>query len=203
MQRDDDADRRPSRVAGRGFLQRRAGRRDLVAAAIGAGIAGVLARAGAAAPVRPQAGDRFVYAQGEKEGEEVRPLDLAVGGPQIVAWPVDPATGKKRDESLLNQVIIIRLDPAELDEPTRGRAAEGILAYSAICTHAQCPVAGWKEDKRVLHCPCHDSEYDPRIAGKVVFGPAPRPLPGLPLRLEGGVLVAAGPFTGRVGLRPA
>jgi Rieske Fe-S protein len=121
----------------------------------------------------------------------------------VLAWPLDPATGLPRDETGLNQIILVRLDPTRLDEPTRGRAADGIVAYSAICTHAQCPVAGWKEDKQVFHCPCHDSEYDPRQAGKVVFGPAPRPLPSLPLKLEGGTLVAAGPFIGRVGLRPA
>jgi Rieske Fe-S protein len=182
-----------------------AGRRALFKAAVALGIAASLPRVAMAAPakIRAKAGDRFVYVSGDKEGSVVSPDDLTVGGPQILAWPADGETGKPRDESLLNQVLLIRLDPSSLDEATKAHAADGIVAYSAICTHAQCPVAGWNTEKHVFHCPCHNSEYDPRHGAKVVFGPAPRPLAALPLKVKDGVLVADGTFLGRIGTRPA
>jgi rieske iron-sulfur protein len=64
-------------------------------------------------------------------------------------------------------------------------------------------VTGWRAEEKFFLCSCHQSEYDPRHAAKVVGGPAPRPLPALPLRQEGGALVAAGTFNGRVGNHPA
>jgi Rieske Fe-S protein len=156
-----------------------------------------------AAEGRPQKGDHFAFFTGDRAGTEIKPEDLAVGGPLILAWPVDPQTGTPRDDSRLNQVVLIRLDPESLDEPTRARGADGIVGYSAVCTHAQCPIAGWNAQKKVFHCNCHNSEYDPRHEAKVVFGPAPRALPALPLAIEGGALVADGTFIGKVGARPA
>jgi rieske iron-sulfur protein len=179
-------------------------RRQFLRAALAAGVGTSLLESFPAAAVeqrnaRPQPGDRFVFASGEREGSEIAPEDLTVGGPQVLAWPIDPTTKARRDASRLAQVLLVRLDPANLDEATRTHAADGIVAYSATCTHAQCPVTGWNAEKRVFHCQCHQSEYDPRQDGKVVFGPAPRALPALPLKLEDGAVVAAGTFIGRVG----
>jgi Rieske Fe-S protein len=152
---------------------------------------------------RPQEGDRFVFASGERDGAEIKPEDLVAGGPQVLAWPMDARSNTIRNSSRLNQVLFIRLDPTSLDAATALHAADGIVAYSATCTHAQCPVTGWNSEKNVFHCQCHNSEFDPRQDGKVVFGPAPRALPALPLKIENGALTAAGPFVGRVGQRPA
>jgi len=152
-----------------------------------------------AARARPDRGDKLVFAAGDKQGEPIRPVDLPLGGPQMLAWAMDPQTSTLRNASRLNQVLLIRLDPAQMDEETAQRAAEGIVAYSAICTHAQCPVSEWQREKNALHCPCHQSEFDPGHGGRVVGGPAPRPLPILPIAVEDGVLVVAGRFVGRVG----
>ncbi len=151
---------------------------------------------------RPQEGDRFVFSEGEHEGAEIKPSDVPLGGPQVLAWPKDPKSGVVRDGSRLNQVLLLRLDPASLDDETRPHAADGIIAYSAICTHQQCPVTGWVEDqgKHVLKCFCHNSEYDPRQNAQVVFGPAPRHLPALPVKIDGGALVATSTFLSKVGL---
>jgi rieske iron-sulfur protein len=208
MERDEKVDPRPGgpgAAQDASFLHHGAGRRAFVRAALAAGIVGALPRgARAAGPIaRPQEGDRFVFFTGDRVGAEIKPEDLVEGARQILAWPIDPGTRAPRDASRLNQVILIRLDPASVDEPTRGRAAEGIVAYSATCTHAQCPIAGWNAEKKVFHCNCHNSEFDPRLGGKVVFGPAPRPLPALPLKIEDGALVANGGFIGRVGSQPA
>jgi len=60
-------------------------------------------------------------------------------------------------------------------------------------------VTDWLKSAQVLQCPCHQSRYDLRQGAKVVGGPAPRPLPALPLTLSDGALKVAGPFTDRVG----
>jgi Rieske Fe-S protein len=107
----------------------------------------------------------------------------------------------------LNEILVVKLDPAELDDETRARFADGFVAYSAICTHAGCPVTAWvKEttgDKDVCKCVCHNSEYDPRQGAEVVFGPAPRRLAALPLAVTGGSLTVAGTFVGKVGAQQA
>jgi rieske iron-sulfur protein len=90
-----------------------------------------------------------------------------------------------------------------MDDDTRSHAADGIVAYSAICAHAGCPVTGWEKqeegEKDVFKCPCHNSEYDPRQGAEVVFGPAPRRLAALPLAIADGSLTVSAPFVGKVG----
>jgi Rieske Fe-S protein len=152
---------------------------------------------------RPQKGDQLVFSEGDQEGKPVTQADLPVGGPPVHAWPKDPKTSVVRSASRLNEILVIRLDPADLDEQTKARAVDGIVAYSAICTHAGCPVTAWVKsdvgDKEVLKCMCHNSEYDPRGGAQVVFGPAPRRLAALPLALADGSLSVAGNFIGKVG----
>jgi len=180
------------------------GRRSVLKTALGLGLSlpffDVLG-AGAKDPkdAPPTAGDQLVLLSGEGKGEVIQPEDLALGGPQELAYPMDPTTKTVRDGSRLNEVLVIRLDPAQLSPSTRTNAVQGVVAYSAICTHQGCDVSQWKRDKKVLLCVCHGSEYDPRNGAKVVFGPAPRHLAALPLRIENGGLVVAGPFKGRVG----
>ena len=114
---------------------------------------------------------------------------------------MDPRTKVVRKGSRLNTLLVIRLDPAAFDEATSERAADGVVAYSAICAHAGCVVTEWVKasGKDVLKCPCHNSEYDPAQGGEVIFGPAPRHLAGLPLALLDRTITVAGPFAGRVG----
>jgi rieske iron-sulfur protein len=150
---------------------------------------------------RPQAGDQFVSLLGEKAGQVITPGDLRLGGPQVLAYPIDPRTKIIRDGSRLNQVLLIRLNLEDLSEATRAHAAEGIVAYSAFCTHRGCPVSVWQEETKNFRCPCHDSEFDPRHEARVVGGPARRRLAALPLKVVDGVLMAAGGFVGRVGIK--
>jgi ubiquinol-cytochrome c reductase iron-sulfur subunit len=106
-------------------------------------------------------------------------------------------------------LVVVRLDPAALQLP-RGReswAPQGILAYSKICTHAGCAIALYRtplfppaSPPPGLVCPCHYSTFDPATGGNVVFGPAGRNLPQLPLMIDPtGELRAAGNFSGPVG----
>jgi ubiquinol-cytochrome c reductase iron-sulfur subunit len=106
-------------------------------------------------------------------------------------------------------LILVRLDPAELRLPANRSewAPEGIVAYSKICTHAGCAVSQYRvptfapvEPRPALVCPCHYSTFDPAAGGDVLFGPAGRPLPQLPLLVDGdGMLRAGGNFSGAVG----
>jgi Rieske Fe-S protein len=152
---------------------------------------------------RPQKADVLVFAEGDRAGEAIEPKDLTAGGPPVRAWPKDPQTLVVRKGSRLNEVLVVKLDPAEFDEETRSRAAGGVVAYSAICVHTGCPITAWVKaangDKNVFKCMCHNSEYDPRQSALVIFGPAPRRLPALPLAAGDGPLTVAATFIGKVG----
>jgi ubiquinol-cytochrome c reductase iron-sulfur subunit len=118
------------------------------------------------------------------------------------------ARGSDR-EALASSVVVVRVDPRTLSLPPDRSdwAPEGIMAYSKICTHAGCavnlfrrPLYPPRAPGPALVCPCHYSTFDVLDGGSVVFGPAGRPLPQLPLRIRaGGHLEAAGPLSGNVG----
>jgi ubiquinol-cytochrome c reductase iron-sulfur subunit len=96
----------------------------------------------------------------------------------------------------------VKVDPGELQLPP-GReswAPQGNICYSKICTHAGCPVGLFVQALHQLQCPCHQSAFDVLNGARVVFGPAPRPLPQLPITADAeGFLVAQGDFSAPVG----
>jgi ubiquinol-cytochrome c reductase iron-sulfur subunit len=120
------------------------------------------------------------------------------------AYPEDA-----RRDAIGAPIVLVRLDPATLRLPAeRARwAPDGIVAYSKICTHAGCAISLYRTPlfaptapKPALVCPCHYSTFDPADGGSVLFGPAGRALPQLPLRVDArGELRAAGNFSGPVG----
>jgi ubiquinol-cytochrome c reductase iron-sulfur subunit len=139
----------------------------------------------------------------DKEGLPVLADDIR-SGTFYTAFP----EGADR-KAISSPLVHFRLDPAELRLPA-GRedwAPEGIVAYSKICTHAGCAIALYRNPKftpsqpdRALVCPCHYSTFDPAAGGEVLFGPAGRPLPQLPLEIgPGRRLRAAGDYSGPPG----
>ena len=154
------------------------------------------------AALRPKEGDLLVK-ESDTARQPLTPADLTVGAAQTMAWAMDPIDRTLRNGSRLNRVLLIRLDAAKLDPETRSRAADGVVAYTAICTHTGCEVVEWLADEGVLHCPCHFSKFKASDGARVVDGPAPRPLPALPLAIVDGRLVVAKPFTTRVGFETA
>jgi len=180
------------------------GRRAVLKAALGLGLCFsffdcAFARGEDPKTAHPQEGDQFVFSSGDRDGQLVTPEYLPLGGPQQLAYPMDPRAKIVRNGSTLNLVALIRLDPAELADETRALAADGVVAYSAICTHQGCPVSMWQAQAKTLFCACHAAQYDPRDHARVVDGPAPRRLPMLPIKMVNSVLTVAGGFTGRVG----
>jgi ubiquinol-cytochrome c reductase iron-sulfur subunit len=101
-----------------------------------------------------------------------------------------------------SQAVLVRVDPSLLALPD-GRdawAPEGNLCYSKVCTHAGCPVGLFVQTEHALRCPCHQSTFDVLTGAQPISGPAVRPLPQLPLEVDGeGYLVAGGGFSGPVG----
>lgn len=152
-------------------------------------------------PLKP--GDILVFAQGGKEGIPIEPEALKVGDPMILAYPMDPKTKVIKSGEAKNTVLLARYAPETLDPEVAKYAAEGIVAYSAVCTHLGCVVSQWVAEKGAALCPCHGGIYDLAHGARVIAGPAPRPVPQLPLKVEGGVLVAAGDFLGPVGVQAA
>ncbi len=151
---------------------------------------------------RPKEGDVLVAIEGDSQ-VALEPKDIPLGGPLVLAWPMELSGKVVRNGSRLNKVLLVHLDPATLGSATKERAAEGVVAYSAICPHAGCEVNVWVAEQKILECSCHYSHYDPREGAAVIDGPATRALAALPLKVADGKLVVAKPFTGRVGIVPA
>jgi ubiquinol-cytochrome c reductase iron-sulfur subunit len=114
--------------------------------------------------------------------------------------------GEGHEEGMLEAkakaaVLLVRLDPSEiLNEKQRDWGYQGIVAYSKICTHVGCPVALYEQHTHHLLCPCHQSTFDLANDCKVIFGPASRALPQLPITVDAeGYLVAKSDFLEPVG----
>ena len=114
-----------------------------------------------------------------------------------------------RKDDLASPLVVVKLGQSQLQMPPgrKNWTPDGIVAYSKICTHAGCAIGLYRaplfppaEPKPALICPCHYSTFDPANGGEVVFGPAGRPLPQLPLMVDKqGYLRAAGNFSGAPG----
>lgn len=175
-----------------------------VAAAVASAIPGVLTLRGKAresATRAVEAGDRLVFALGQNAGQPVTRGSFSQNE-AVLAYP------ENKSDNHENLVLVCKLNPTALAEPTDlTGTAEGVVAYSAICTHLGCTVRFTEEPMDAapfphIHCPCHAALFDPQKGGIVMGGPAPRPLPQLPVRLnENGEVVVSGPFSSPVGVR--
>ncbi len=137
------------------------------------------------------------------------PADISTAGSMITVIP----EGYQDDQDALAKagVILIKFEPGQLNVPTNVVGGvtvstqnwtldNSIVAYSKICTHVGCPVALYEQTTHHILCPCHQSTFDASTGATVIFGPAPRPLPQLPLALDSsGYIVAASDFTQPVG----
>jgi rieske iron-sulfur protein len=185
------------------------GRRAVLklALGIGLGLSGAdlaVGQDGDPRKARPQPKDRFVIARGDRKGQIVRLADLPAGGPPLIAYPIDPQSQIVRDDSRLNEILLVRLlASSDVSADTLARAADRtVVAYSAVCTHTGCDVWDWQPASSTIRCPCHFSEFDLKDNARVLNGPAPRRLPALPLAVVDGAPVAAGRFVGRPGFEP-
>ena len=134
----------------------------------------------------------------------VKPEDLPVGG-LISAVPEDLREVEDLQGNLNARgkaaIILVRMQPDEIrSQQGAGWDYQGILAYSKICTHVGCPIALYEQRTHHLLCPCHQSTFDLADSGNVVFGPAARRMPQLPIGVDAeGYLVAKSDFAEPVG----
>jgi len=138
----------------------------------------------------------------DPSGVPIKASDVTLGS----AFHVIPEGLNQRSDALEQKakaaVLLMRLEPKDL-HVTAGRETwnyNGIVAYSKICTHVGCPVALYEQQTHHLLCPCHQSQFDITHEAKVIFGPARRPLPQLPITVDSeGYLVARSDFHEPVG----
>ncbi len=148
----------------------------------------------------PQIGDRFQVTKGKLKGELLRPGLLESGAAPVIGFPFDPDKDILRKKNRLNRLLLVQLDLDAMSDVTREASADGMLVYSAICTHRGCTIQSWKAEEQHFRCHCHLSEFAPLLAGKVQKGPARKPLAMIPLAVDGeGVVVAKGAFNRKPG----
>ncbi len=134
----------------------------------------------------------------------LKPEDIPVGG-LVAAVPANLSEVEHAEGSLNARakaaIILVRMAPDEIvSQQGEGWDVEGILAYSKICTHVGCPIALYEQRTHHLLCPCHQSTFDLADSGTVVFGPAAREMPQLPITVDDeGYLVAVSDFQQPVG----
>lgn len=202
-----------------GFGRRALIRNSLIAAIAASILPGITLFRGLAphgSPERPLDGNpvallsQTMWKKGERlardpSGTPIRAADVTLGS----AFQVIPESlhNLHHDQGYMEEkakaiVLLMRLRPEELNEAEdrKSWSYNGIVAYSKVCTHVGCPVALYEQNTHHLLCPCHQSQFDVANHAAVIFGPAARPLPQLPITVDAeGYLIAQSDFTEPVG----
>ncbi|MGV9374958.1 cytochrome bc1 complex Rieske iron-sulfur subunit [Nonomuraea sp. NPDC003707] len=198
-----------------GFVKRKLMRRTLLLAAAPLGLVPVVLLRDLDNSKMP--GAKFnkllrhtVWGEKTKEGKPLRLVVEGTGQPIRAADFNSPGgilsvvpEGYQHDLNALAKatLILIKFRPEEIKSGVRQNwTHDGIVAYSKICTHVGCPAALYEQNTHHILCPCHQSTFDAADGAKVIFGPAARPLPQLPITVDvEGYLIAQGDFEVPVG----
>lgn len=148
---------------------------------------------------------RGVRIVNDVSNKPVRPEDIKLG--QLVnALPANIEELKEGAEQHAAKakaaVILVRMEEGDIRAMPNRRnwSVGGVMCYSKICTHVGCPTNLYERVTHHLLCPCHQSTFDLSDSGKVVFGPAARNLPQLPIMVDAeGYLVAQSDFKEPIG----
>ncbi|GAA5517742.1 cytochrome bc1 complex Rieske iron-sulfur subunit [Demequina sediminis] len=139
----------------------------------------------------------------DPDGTLIKASDVTIGSAfHVIPDGLNELEHHRIEEKAKAVVLLVRLDPRDLKiQPGREDwSFDGIVAYSKICTHVGCPVALYEQQTHHLLCPCHQSTFDVADGAKVVFGPAKRPLPQLPIAVDDeGYIVAQSDFHEPIG----
>jgi ubiquinol-cytochrome c reductase iron-sulfur subunit len=139
----------------------------------------------------------------DPSGAPIRAADVTLGSSfaDIPEGLAEMGHGRL-EEKAKAAVILVRMKPEDLNQrPDRASwSYDGIVAYSKICTHVGCPVGLYEQQTHHLLCPCHQSQFDVANHAEVIFGPAKRALPQLPIAVDAeGYLIAQSDFHEPVG----
>jgi len=139
----------------------------------------------------------------DPDGTPIKAADVTIGSVfHVIPEDLNDLEHGKLEEKAKAIVLLIRMDPSQLNlQPGKEDwSFDGIIAYSKVCTHVGCPVALYEQQTHHLLCPCHQSTFDVANGAKVIFGPAKRPLPQLPIAVDDeGYIVAQSDFHEPVG----
>ena len=135
----------------------------------------------------------------DQTGRRVSTGDLAVGS----VMTIFPEGTQDSDRGqAVDQTILIRVSNQNFTT-MKGRESwtpMGYVAYSKLCTHLGCPVGLYEQQLQLLVCPCHQSMFNVNNGAVPQFGPAPRPLPQLPLYIDAdGFIRSQGDYNQPVG----
>lgn len=171
-------------------------RRTLFSALAGVG---VVAATGGMAQAQdaegPAPGDVLVNSKG---GAILTPADIdPTAKTVVIAYAQDAAGNVKKGNK--NKIALVKIDPASVGGESEGRGVDGLMAYSAICTHAGCEVKSFLPDRGIMRCPCHGSDFDPANNGVVEKGPAKHRLASLVIAVENDQIVIKEGFDAEVG----
>jgi menaquinol-cytochrome c reductase iron-sulfur subunit len=95
--------------------------------------------------------------------------DLQIGSPREVAFERSRTDGWETHNERATAWVILNND-------------HSITAFSPSCTHLGCAY-GWQANQEAFVCPCHGSKF--AADGKVISGPANRPLDQYRVKMEG------------------
>lgn len=109
-------------------------------------------------------------------GGTTAPTDVDIPPGEVLAPVADVPVGGALSVSVGSAPVLVT-------QPSAGQ----VFAFSAICTHERCTVGPGDGE---LRCPCHASRYD-LTTGAVLGGPAPLPLPSIPVEIADGAVVTA------------
>lgn len=139
----------------------------------------------------------------DPSGSPIKASDVTLGSSfAVIPEGLQDLEHGRLEEKAKAAVILVRMKPEDLNElPERADwSYDGIVAYSKICTHVGCPVGLYEQRTHHLLCPCHQSQFDVANHARVIFGPAKRPLPQLPIAVDSeGYLIAQSDFLEPVG----
>ncbi|GAA0334476.1 ubiquinol-cytochrome c reductase iron-sulfur subunit [Streptomyces blastmyceticus] len=138
----------------------------------------------------------------QNTNQPLRPEDIQVGSLTFAM----PEGMKEEDHDFQKEIakaalMIVRLRPENIkDKKELDWSADGIVAFSKICTHVGCPISLYEQQTHHVLCPCHQSTFDLSDGGRVIFGPAGHALPQLRIKVnDKGYLEAMGDFAEPVG----
>ena len=136
--------------------------------------------------------------------QPVKADEIPVGG-LVNVVPADLPWSRRKTDNLNARAkaaaILVRMTPEEIQsQQGEGWDYQGILSFSKICTHVGCPISLYQQRTHELLCPCHQSTFNLSDSANVVFGPAARRMPQLPITVDDeGYLVAVSDFKEPVG----
>ncbi|MCS6710482.1 Rieske (2Fe-2S) protein [Brachybacterium sp. EF45031] len=211
LESDEEGKRAAGRIITDGLKESGIGRRPLIVGSMIAALAAlpvaVLAPLSTLGPLPGNKLHHTFWKQGMRlardvDGTPIRAADVAMNSIfHVMPEDLTPETEHYLEERAKAAAVIVRIDPKlGKNAESLDNGYEGILAFSKICTHVGCPVALYEQQTHHLLCPCHQSTFDVTDGAKVIFGPAHRPLPQLPIEVDDeGYLVARGDFLSPIG----